>query len=118
MSGINSAHLVGRLGKDPEIKYTQAGKAVANFSIATSEVWKDKNTGEKNEVTDWHNIVIWDKLAEVCGEYLKKGSQVYVSGRLKNRSWEDQDGIKRYTTEIIANKMEMLGTKGGSKQDK
>ena len=109
MSGINKVILIGRLGQDPEMKFTQTGQAIANFTMATSETWKDKNTGQKNEKTEWHRIVAWRRLAEICGEYLKKGSQVYIEGKLQTRSWEDKDGNKRYTTEIVANQMQMLG---------
>ena len=111
MSGINKAILIGRLGSDPEIRYTPSGVAVANFSIATSEEWKDKDTGDKQERTEWHRIVVWRRLAEICGEYLSKGRQVYVEGRIQTRSWEDRDGNKRYTTEIIANDIQFLGSR-------
>ncbi|RJP82765.1 MAG: single-stranded DNA-binding protein [Desulfobacteraceae bacterium] len=111
MAGINKAIIVGRVGKDPEIRYFQDGKAVANFTIATSEEWKDKATGEKKEKTEWHRIVAFGRLGEICGEYLSKGKQVYIEGQIKTRSW-DKDGITRYTTEIVADKMQMLGTKG------
>ena len=109
MSGINKAILVGRLGSDPEVRYTPSGVAVANFNIATSEEWKDKDTGEKKERTEWHRIVAWSKLGEICGEYLSKGRQVYVEGRIQTRSWEDRDGNKRYTTEIVASDVQFLG---------
>ena len=108
MAGINKAILVGRLGRDPEIRYTPDGTAVCTFSIATSESWKDKNTGEKKEKTEWHRIVVWRKLAEICGEYLAKGRQVYIEGKLQTRSWE-QDGVTRYTTEIVAMDVQFLG---------
>ncbi|MFZ5571425.1 MAG: single-stranded DNA-binding protein [Thermodesulfobacteriota bacterium] len=108
MAGINKAIIVGRLGRDPEIRYTQDGKAVANFSIATSDTWKDKASGEKKERTEWHRIVAFDRLGEICGEYLSKGKQVYIEGRLQTRSWE-KDGVTRYTTEIVATDMQMLG---------
>jgi single-strand DNA-binding protein len=108
MAGVNKVILVGRLGKDPEIRYTPGGAAVANFNMATSEEWKDRETGEKQERTEWHRIVAWRRLGEICGEYLHKGSLVYVEGRLQTRSWEDRDGNKRYTTEIIAQTMQML----------
>jgi len=110
---INKAILIGNLGRDPEVRYTQNGTAVANFTIATSEKWKDKNTGEMQERTEWHRIVTFGRLAEICGEYLSKGRQVYIEGRLQTRSWE-QEGVTRYTTEIIANDMKMLGPKGSS----
>jgi len=109
MAGINKAILVGRLGADPEVRYTPSGVAVANFNIATSEEWKDKDTGEKKERTEWHRIVVWGKLGELCGEYLSKGRQVYIEGRIQTRSWDDRDGNKRYTTEIIANDVQFLG---------
>jgi single-strand DNA-binding protein len=112
--GINKAILVGNLGKDPETRYLPSGKAVTNFSIATSESWKDKQTGEQKEQTEWHNIVMYDRLAEIAAEYLRKGSQVYVEGRLRTRKWQDKEGQDRYTTEIIANEMQMLGARGGA----
>ena len=109
MAGVNKVILIGRLGKDPEIRYFQDGTAVANFSIATSEEWKDKESGEKREKTEWHRIVAFRRLGEICGEYLSKGRQVYISGRLQTREWEDKDGNRRWTTEIVANEMQMLG---------
>ena len=112
MAGVNKVFLIGRLGQDPEVKFTQSGTAVVNFSLATSETWKDKDSGEKNEKTEWHKVVAWRRLAEICGEYLHKGSQVYIEGKLQTRSWEDQDGNKRWTTEVVANQMTMLGSKG------
>ena len=111
--GINKVILVGNLGKDPEVRYTQDGQAVANFTIATTETWKDKTTGEKREKTEWHRIVAFRRLGEICGQYLAKGKQVYIEGRLQTRSWE-QDGVTKYTTEIVANEMQMLGSKGDS----
>lgn len=108
MAGVNKIILVGRLGKDPEIRYTPSGAAVANFVVATSEEWKDRETGEKQERTEWHRVVAWRRLGEICGEYLHKGSQVYIEGRLQTRSWEDRDGNKRYTTEVVAQTMQML----------
>ena len=108
MAGINKVIIVGRLGRDPEMRYTPDGTAVANFSVATSEEWKDKNTGEKKERTEWHRIVAWRRLGEICGEYLSKGRQVYVEGKLQTRSWE-QDGVKRYSTEIVATDIQFLG---------
>ena len=113
MAGINKVILVGRLGRDPEVRYTQDGSAVASFSIATSEEWKDKNTGEKKERTEWHRIVAWRKLGEICGEYLSKGRQVYVEGKLQTRSWE-KDGVTRYSTEIVASDVQFLGDKGSN----
>ncbi len=114
MSGINKVMLIGRLGQDPEVRYTPSGVAVANFSIATSEEWKDKDSGQKQERTEWHKIVAWRRLGEICGEYLRKGSQVFIEGKLQTRTWEDSDGNKRYTTEIIAMNMQMLDSKGSS----
>lgn len=108
MAGINKVILVGNLGQDPEVRYTPDGTAVATFSIATSESWKDKNTGEKKERTEWHCIVAWRKLGEICGEYLSKGRQVYVEGKLQTRSWE-KDGVTRYTTEVVATDVQFLG---------
>lgn len=110
--GINKVILVGNLGQDPEVKYMPSGQAVANISIATTESWKDKQSGEKVEKTEWHRIVFFKRLAEIAGEYLRKGSQVYVEGRLQTRKWQDQSGNDRYTTEIVANEMQMLGGKG------
>lgn len=110
---INKAILVGRLGSDPEVRYTPSGMAVANFNIATNEKWKDKGSGEMKERTEWHRIVAWGRLGEICGEYLAKGKMVYVEGRLQTRSWE-KDGVTRYTTEIVAQEMKMLDAKDGS----
>ncbi|MBU4053115.1 MAG: single-stranded DNA-binding protein [Proteobacteria bacterium] len=111
MSGINKAIILGRLGKDPEVRYTQDGRAIANFTVATSEEWKDKDTGDKKERTEWHRIVAFNKLGEICGEYLAKGKQVYVEGRIQTREWTDKDGGKRYTTEIVASDVQFLGSK-------
>ncbi len=111
MAGVNKVIIVGNLGRDPEVRYTPDGTAVANFSVATSENWTDKQTGEKKEKTEWHRIVAWRRLGEICGEYLSKGSQVYVEGKLQTRSWE-QDGVTRYTTEIYATTVQFLGGKG------
>lgn len=110
--GINKVILIGHLGQDPEVKYMPSGSAVANVSIATAEQWKDKNTGEKQEKTEWHRVIFFARLAEIVGEYLRKGSQVYVEGRLQTRKWQDKSGQDRYTTEIIATEMQMLGGKG------
>jgi single-strand DNA-binding protein len=110
--GINKAILVGNLGKDPETRYMPNGKAVTNFSIATSESWKDKQTGEQKEQTEWHNIVMYERLAEIAAEYLRKGSQVYIEGRIRTRKWQDKEGRDRYTTEIIGNEMQLLGGRG------
>ncbi len=118
MAGINKAILVGRLGGDPEVRYTPSGVAVANFNIATSEEWKDKDTGEKKERTEWHRIVAWSKLGEICGEYLSKGRQVYIEGRIQTRSWEDRDGNKRYTTEIVASDVQFLGGRDAGPGDR
>lgn len=112
--GINKVFLVGNLGKDPEIRYSADGKAMASLSIATSETWKDKDSGEKKEKTEWHWLVAFGRLAEVCGEYLKKGSQIYIEGRLQTRKWQDKDGNDRYTTEIVINDLLMLGGRQGS----
>ena len=108
MAGINKVILIGRLGSDPEVRYTQDGSAVASFSIATSDEWKDKETGDKKEKTEWHRIVAWRKLGEICGEYLSKGRQVYIEGKLQTRSWE-KDGVTRYTTEVVASDVQFLG---------
>lgn len=110
MAGVNKVILVGNLGKDPEVRYLEGGVAVANFSLATSETYKDKS-GQKNEQTEWHNIVVWRGLAEVAEKYLKKGMTVYVEGKLRTRSWDDKEGTKRYTTEIVADNLVMLGKK-------
>jgi len=112
MAGINKAILIGRLGRDPEIRYTTEGRAIANFSIATSDEWKDKVTGEKKERTEWHRLVVYGKLAEICGKYLSKGRQVYIEGRIQTREWEDRDKNKRTTTEIVVDQMQMLGGRG------
>ncbi|HHF1771551.1 TPA: single-stranded DNA-binding protein [Haemophilus influenzae] len=109
MAGINKVIIVGHLGNDPEIRTMPNGDAVANISVATSESWNDRNTGERREVTEWHRIVFYRRQAEICGEYLRKGSQVYVEGRLKTRKWQDQNGQDRYTTEIQGDVMQMLG---------
>lgn len=114
--GVNKVILVGSLGQDPEVRYMPQGGAVANFSIATSERYKDKTTGEPKEITEWHKIVIYQKLAEIAGEYLRKGSKVYIEGKLKTRKWQDKDGIERYTTEIIANELQMLDSKPAGQQ--
>jgi single-strand DNA-binding protein len=113
MSGVNKVILVGRLGKEPEVRNLENGAAVANFTIATSESYKDKTTGEKKEVTEWHNVVLWRGLAEIAQKYLHKGDLVYIEGKLRTRSWE-KDGVTRYTTEIVGDNMNMLGSRGGS----
>jgi len=112
MSSINKAILIGRLGRDPEIRYTQSGTAVANFTLATNETWSDKESGERKERTEWHRIVVFGKMGETCGKYLSKGRQVYVEGRIQTREWEDRDGNKRYTTEIVASDVRFLGSRG------
>ena len=112
--GVNKVILVGNLGRDPEVRYMPSGSAVANVTLATTESWKDKQTGEKQERTEWHNVVFFNRLAEIAGEYLKKGSQVYVEGSLRTRKWQDKNGNDRYTTEIVASEMQMLGGRGGS----
>ena len=109
MAGVNKVILVGRLGADPEMRYTNSGTGVCNFNLATSENWTDKQ-GQKQERTEWHRIVVWAKLGELCNEYLKKGRQTYVEGRLQTRAWQDKEGNKRYTTEIVANTVQFLGS--------
>jgi len=113
MAGVNKVILVGNLGKDPEVRHLESGVMVANFPMATSETYKDRTTGERKTVTEWHNIVLWRGLAEVSEKYLKKGNQVYIEGKLRTRSWTDQDGNTRYTTEVVADNMTMLGGKPG-----
>lgn len=115
--GINKAILIGNLGRDPEVRYTANGAAIANVAIATTDSWTDKETREKQERTEWHRVVFFGRLAEIVGEYLKKGSQVYVEGRLQTRKWQDQSGQDRYTTEIVANDMQMLGGRAGGGAD-
>ena len=112
--GINKAIILGTLGKDPDVKYTAGGSAIVNVSVATNEAWKDKNTGENVEKTEWHRIVVFGKLAEICAQYLKKGSQVYFEGKIQTRKWQGQDGQDKYTTEIVANEMQMLGGRSDS----
>jgi single-strand DNA-binding protein len=113
MAGVNKVILVGNLGKDPEVRHTPQGQTVANFSIATSESWNDK-TGQKQERTEWHRIVVWGKLAELCSKYLSKGRQVYIEGKLQTRAWDDKEGQKRYTTEVIANTIQFLSSGAGA----
>jgi single-strand DNA-binding protein len=113
---VNKAILIGRLGKDPEVRYTPDGTMVTTFRLATDEQWKDKN-GEKVQKTEWHQIVTYRKLAEICGNYLVKGKLVFIEGRIQTRQWEDKDGVKRYTTEIVANDMKMLDSKSPAKGD-
>ena len=110
--GINKVILVGNLGNDPEIRYSQGGAAITNISIATSETWKDKQTGQPQERTEWHRVVFFNRLAEIAGEYLRKGSKVYVEGSLRTRKWQDKEGQDRYSTEIVANEMQMLDSRG------
>jgi single-strand DNA-binding protein len=112
--GINKVILIGNLGRDPQTRYTQGGDAVTNFSIATSESWKDKQSGEQQERTEWHNIVCFRRLGEIAGEYLRKGSKVYIEGRLQTRKWQDKEGHDRYTTEIVANDLQMMDSRGGA----
>ena len=117
MSGVNKVILVGRLGSDPELKYTSNSQAVAKFSVATSEQWKNKQTGDMQEKTEWHRVVVWGKMAEICGQHLSKGRQVYIEGKLQTRSWEDQaSGQKKYSTEVVANTVQFLGAAGERSQ--
>lgn len=113
MASVNKVIIVGNLGKDPEVRYTPDGASIANVTIATTDTWKDKATGEKKEATEWHRVVFFGKLAEIVGQYLKKGRQVYVEGALRTRKWTDKEGQDRYTTEIVANEMKMLGSREG-----
>ena len=108
---VNKVILVGHLGKDPEVRYLEGGTALANFSIATSETFKDRTTGERKTNTEWHNVVVWRALAEIAEKYLKKGSQIYLEGKLRTRQWQDKDGNNRYTTEVVADNIQMLGKK-------
>lgn len=117
MASINKVILVGNLGQDPEVKYMPSGGAVTNISIATTDTWKDKTTGEKKENTEWHRVVFFNRLAEIVGEYLRKGSQVYIEGNLRTRKWQDQNGVDKYTTEIVAREMQMLGGRAGGSSD-
>ena len=112
MASLNKVMLIGNLGADPEVRYTQSGSAVANFRIATSESWTDKNTGQRQERTEWHRIVVWGRQAEHCGEYLRKGRSVFVEGRIETREWEDREGNKRWTTEVKAQNVTFLGGRG------
>ncbi len=111
--GVNKVIIVGNLGKDPETRYMPSGSAVTNLRIATTEAWKDKQTGEAQERTEWHAVAMFGRLAEIAAEYLRKGSQVYIEGKLRTRKWQDKEGKDRYTTEIVADEMQMLGSKGG-----
>ena len=112
--GVNKVIIVGTLGKDPETRYMPSGSAVTNLRLATNEQWKDKQTGEQQERTEWHSIAMFGRLAEIAAEYLRKGSQVYIEGKLRTRKWQDKEGKDRWTTEIVADEMQMLGSKGGS----
>src|SRR3954469_20242665 len=114
MASVNKVILVGNLGRDPETRFNTEGGAICNVSIATTDTWKDKASGEKQERTEWHRVVFFSRLAEIAGEYLKKGSQVYVEGALRTRKWTDKEGQERYTTEIVADRMQMLGSRAGS----
>lgn len=109
MAGVNKVILLGNLGKDPEVRYLEGGTAVANFTLATSETYKDRTSGERKSITEWHNVVVWRGLAEIAEKYLKKGSQIYIEGKLRSRQWQDKDGQNRYTTEIVADTMQMVG---------
>ena len=113
MASVNKVILVGNLGRDPETRYNPEGGAITNVSIATTDTWKDKASGEKQERTEWHRVVFFSRLAEIAGEYLKKGSQVYIEGSLRTRKWTDKEGVEKYSTEIIADKMQMLGSRSG-----
>lgn len=117
MASVNKVILIGNLGRDPETRYAPSGSAICNVRIATTRNWKDKASGEKREETEWHSVVFYDRLAEIAGEYLKKGRPVYVEGRLKTRKWQDKDGQDRYTTEIIAESMQLLGSRDGGGDD-
>jgi single-strand DNA-binding protein len=113
MASVNKVILIGNLGRDPEVRYAPSGSAICNVTIATSRQWKDKTSGERQEETEWHRVVFYDRLAEIAGEYLKKGRPVYVEGRLKTRKWTDKDGVEKYTTEIVAAEMQLLGGREG-----
>ncbi len=113
MASVNKVILIGNLGRDPEVRYATSGSAICNVTIATSRQWKDKTSGERQEETEWHRVVFYDRLAEIAGEYLKKGRPVYVEGRLKTRKWTDKDGVEKYTTEIVASEMQLLGSREG-----
>jgi single-strand DNA-binding protein len=113
MASVNKVILIGNLGKDPEVRYAPSGSAICNVTLATSRQWKDKTSGEKQEETEWHRVVFYDRLAEIAGEYLKKGRPVYVEGRLKTRKWTDKEGVEKYTTEIVADQMQLLGSREG-----
>lgn len=117
MASINKVFLIGNLGKDPDLRYTESGQSVCNFSIATTETWTDKESNEKREKTEWHRIVVWGKQGENCAEYLKKGRPCHVEGRIQTRDWEDKEGVKRYTTEIVADKVTFLYGRSENKED-
>jgi single-strand DNA-binding protein len=116
--GVNRVFLIGNLGKDPEVRYGSSGNAITNVTLATSDSWKDKNTGEQQEKTEWHRVVFFNRLAEIAGEYLTKGSKVYVEGKLQTRKWQGDDGQDRYTTEIVASQMQMLDSKQGGNYER
>ena len=116
--GVNKVIIVGNLGNDPETRFSQSGSAMTNITVATSESWKDKQTGQQQERTEWHKVVFFNRLAEIAGEYLKKGSKVYIEGSLRTRKWQDKDGVDKYTTEIVAREMQMLDSKGDSSQSR
>lgn len=113
MASLNKVQLIGNCGRDPEVRYTPSGSAICNVAVATSRKWKDKTSGEKQEETEWHRVVFFDRLAEIAGEYVKKGKPLYVEGRLKTRKWTDKDGVERYTTEIMADSLQLLGGREG-----
>ena len=115
--GVNKVILIGNLGQDPEVKYMPNGNAVANITVATSESWKDKNTGEQVDKTEWHRVVFFRRLAEIVGEYLKKGSKIYIEGKLQTRKWQDKNGADHWTTEVVASEMQMLDSRGGGSSD-
>jgi single-strand DNA-binding protein len=117
MSSLNKAQIIGHLGRDPETRYMPNGDAVTNLAIATSDKWKDKATGEQKEATEWHRVTVFRQLAEICAQYLKKGSQVYIEGKIKTRKYTDKDGVEKYATEIVADSMQMLGSKQGQDRD-
>ena len=117
MASVNKVILIGNLGKDPEVRYAPSGSAICSITVATSRQWKDKTTGEKQEETEWHRVTFFDRLAEVAGEYLKKGKSVYIEGRLKTRKWTDKEGVERYSTDILADEMKMLGSREGAGGD-
>ncbi|MCW5609742.1 MAG: single-stranded DNA-binding protein [Rubrivivax sp.] len=117
MASVNKVILIGNLGRDPEVRYAPSGSAICNVTLATSRQWKDKTSGERQEETEWHRVVFYDRLAEIAGEYLKKGRPVYVEGRLKTRKWTDKDGVEKYTTEVIADQMQLLGSRDGGGGD-